>query len=111
MQQALIVYFYPERWASTPEAIAQVKAHAEQKVLWLLEQIESQLAGHASPWLLGNAYSLLDPYAMMLCRWTRNFASRKARDFPHIGPWLTRVLARPAVQRVFEREGLAQPWV
>ncbi|MBK9574388.1 MAG: glutathione S-transferase family protein [Rhodoferax sp.] len=111
LQQALIVYFYPERWASTPEAIAQVKAHAEQKVLVLLEQIDAQLARHGGPWLLGTAYSLLDPYAMMLCRWTRNFAGRKARDFPHIGPWLARVLARPAVQRVFAREALAQPWV
>ncbi|MBK9235541.1 MAG: glutathione S-transferase family protein [Rhodoferax sp.] len=111
LQQALIVYFYPERWATTPEAIAQVKAHAEQKVVLLLEQLDAQLAGHGGPWLLGTAYSLLDPYAMMLCRWTRNFAGRKARDFPHVGQWLTRVLARPAVQRVFAREALAQPWV
>jgi glutathione S-transferase len=111
LQQALMLYFYPERWASTPEAIAQVKAHAEQKVLLLLEQIEAQLAGHGGHWLLGSAYSLLDPYAMMLCRWTRNFAGRKARDFPHIGLWLARVLARPAVRRVFAREALAKPWV
>lgn len=111
LQQALIVYFYPERWASTPDAIAQVKAHAEQKVLVLLEQIDAQLVLRDGPWLLGTTYSLLDPYAMMLCRWTRNFAGRKARDFPHIGPWLRRVLARPAVQRVFAREALAQPWV
>lgn len=111
LQQALIVYFYPDRWADTPDAIAQVKSHAEQKVLLLLEQIDAQLAGHGGPWLLGNTYSLVDPYAMMLCRWTRNFASRKARDFPHIGPWLARVLARPAVQRVFATERLAQPWV
>ena len=111
LQQALIVYFYPHRWADTPDAIAQVKSHAEQKVLLLLEQIDAQLAGHGGPWLLGDSYSLVDPYAMMLCRWTRNFASRKARDFPHIGPWLTRVLARPAVQRVFATERLAQPWV
>lgn len=111
LQQALIVYFYPDRWADTPEAVAQVKSHAEQKVLLLLEQIDAQLAGHGGPWLLGDTYSLVDPYAMMLCRWTRNFASRKARDFPHIGPWLARVLARPAVQRVFATERLAQPWV
>lgn len=111
LQQALIVYFYPDRWADTPEAVAQVKSHAEQKVLLLLEQIDAQLAGHGGPWLLGDTYSLVDPYAMMLCRWTRNFAGRKARDFPHIGPWLARVLARPAVQRVFATERLAQPWV
>ena len=111
LQQALIAYFYPDRWADTPDAIAQVKSHAEQKVLLLLEQIDAQLAGHGGSWLLGDTYSLLDPYAMMLCRWTRNFAGRKARDYAHIGPWLASVLARPAVQCVFAREALAQPWV
>lgn len=61
--------------------------------------------------MLGERYSVLDIYGMMLCRWTRNFDSKKARDFTHIGPWLGRVLERPATQRVFEREGLQQPWV
>ncbi|HWI11467.1 MAG TPA: glutathione S-transferase, partial [Burkholderiaceae bacterium] len=31
LQAALIVYFYPERWADDAAAIAQVKAHAEAK--------------------------------------------------------------------------------
>lgn len=111
LQQALILYFYPHRWADTPEAAAQVKRHAQARVMTLLEQLEAQLASHGQPWLLGERYSLLDPYALMLCRWTRNFEGSKARDFAHIGPWLQRVLARPAVQRVFTREQLAQPWV
>ncbi len=111
LQQALVIYFYPHRWATTDDAIAQVKAHAEKKVVLLLEQIDAQLASHRAPWLLGEQCLLPDLYAMMLCRWTRNFASRKAREFTHIAPWLQRVLARPAVQRVFEHEGLQQPWV
>jgi glutathione S-transferase len=111
LQQALILYFYPERWADSEDAVGQVKAHAQQRVLLLLEQIDAQLASHAGPWMLDQSYSLLDPYAMMLCRWTRNFEGRKARDFAHIGPWLERVLERPAVQRVFAREALPQPWV
>lgn len=111
LQQALVIYFYPERWASDAAAVAQVRAHAQQKVLRLLEQIDSQLASHGQPWLLGAEYSLLDPYAMMLCRWTRNFDGHKARDSAHIGPWLQRVLARPAVQRVVATEQLVQPWV
>ena len=111
LQQTLVIYFYPQRWADSADATAQVQAHAQQKVLLLLEQIDAQLAGHAGPWLLGDAFGLPDLYAMMLCRWTRNFDGRKARDFAHIGPWLTRVLDRPAVQRVFAREGLQQPWV
>jgi glutathione S-transferase len=46
----------------------------------------------------------------MLCRRTRGQA-RPARTLPQLGPYLQRVQARPEVQRVFEREGLPQPWV
>lgn len=110
LQAALIVYFYPERWADTADAVAQVKAHAESKVDGLIDQLDAELARHRGPWLLGESFSALDPYALMLCRWTRGF-HRPARTLPHLGPYLQRALARPATRRVFEREGLAQPWV
>ncbi|MCX5740696.1 MAG: glutathione S-transferase [Proteobacteria bacterium] len=110
LQAALIVYFYPERWADSPDAIAQVKAHAEASVGGMLDQIDSELARHGQPWLLGERFTALDPYALMLCRWTRGFA-RPARSLPQLGPYLQRVLARPAVQRVFEKEGLVAPLV
>jgi len=110
VQATLIVYFYPERWADTDEAIAQVKAHAETKVGAMLDQLEAELARHGGPWLLGESFSALDPYALMLCRWTRGF-TRPARSLPKLGAYLQRALARPATQRVFEREALKQPWV
>ena len=110
LQATLIVYFYPERWADGPQAVGQVKAHSEAKVGVMLDQLDAELARHAGPWLLGPTFSAVDAYALMLCRWTRGFA-RPARDLPQLGPFLQRVLARPATQRVFEREGLAQPWV
>ena len=100
----------------TPDAgAAQVKAQAEIKVGVLLDQLNTELAlqsqTHASPWLLGANYSAVDAYALMLCRWTRNLESTPARDKAHLGPYLQRVLARPAVVKAFEAEGLAQPWV
>ena len=110
LQATLIVYFYPERWADSPEAVMQVKAHAEAKIGVMLDQLDAELARHAGRWLLGPTFSAVDAYALMLCRWTRGL-NRPARDLPQLGPYLQRVLARPATQRVFEREGLAQPWV
>ena len=110
LQATLILYFYPERWADTPEAVAQVRAHAEARVGTLLDQIEAELARHGGPWLLGETFSAVDLYALMVCRWTRGFA-RPARSLPRLGPYLQRLLARPAVQRVFDREALAQPRV
>ena len=107
---ALIVYFYPERWADDAGAVAQVKAHAEAKVGAMLDQLDAEFERHGGPWLLGDAFSLADPYAFVLCRWTRGFA-RPARDLPHLRPFLDRMLARPAVQRVFASEGLTAPWI
>ena len=111
-QAALILYFYPERWVDEGNAAgaAQIKAHAEAKVNGLLEQMDAQLASHGGAWFLGDRYSALDPFAFMLCRWTRGFA-RPARSLPRLGPYLERMLARPAVQRVIATEKLATPYV
>jgi glutathione S-transferase len=112
MQAMLIHYFYGERLvdAGNVDAAAQVKAHAEAKVGTMLDQLDAELAAHGQPWLLGATFTAVDPYALMLCRWTRGF-KRPARSLPHLGPYLHRVLERPAVQRAFDREGLAPPRV
>ena len=112
LQATLIVYFYPERWmnASNAAGAAELKTHAENRVRVLIDQLDTELARHGRPWLLGADYTALDAYALMLCRWTRNFG-QPARTRPQLGPYLERVLARPAVVRVFEAEGLAAPWV
>jgi glutathione S-transferase len=111
MQANLIHYFYADRLvdAGNTEGAAQVQAHACAKVGEYLEQIDTQLARHGGPWLLGDHYSAVDPYAFMLCRWTRGFSTRPARDFAHIGPYLQRVLERPAVQRAVAAEQLPSP--
>lgn len=113
VQATLIHYFYPDRMVDegNTAGAAQVKAHAQQKVAACLAQIDELLASHGGPWLLGTRYSALDPFAFMLCRWTRGFNDRPARDYAHIGPYLQRVLSRPAVQRVFEAEKLPPPAV
>lgn len=113
LQAMLIHYFYPERLVNDgdADAAAQVKAHAEARIAAMLQQIDDQLAAHGGPWLLGPDYSAVDPYAWMLCRWTRGFESRPAREYVHIGPYLQRLLERPALQRTLAAEGLAAPWV
>lgn len=112
LQAALIIYFYPERWMNEGNAAgaAELKAHAEAKIGAMLDQVEAQLGSHGKDWFLGEQYSVLDPYALVLCRWTRGFA-RPARSLPRIGPYLQRMLARPAVQRALAAEKLAPPLV
>jgi glutathione S-transferase len=113
LQSTLIVYFYPERWvdAGHLDAAAEVKRHAQARVGQLLNQVDAELARHGGPWLLGDRYTALDPYLFTLCRWTRGFSSAPARERPHLGPYLQRLLERPAVQRVLAAEGLQAPFV
>ena len=112
LQAALIVYFYPERWMNEGNAAgaAELKAHAEAKIGGMLDQLDAQLAAHGRGWFFGGRYSALDPYAFVLCRWTRGFP-RPARSLPHLGPWLQRMLARPAVKKALETEKLSAPLV
>jgi glutathione S-transferase len=112
LQAMLMHYFYGERMVTDVDvaAAAQVKSRAEARVGGMLEQLDAQLASHGAEWLLGPTFSAVDPYALMLCRWTRNFA-RPARSLPLLGPYLQRVLARPAVQRAFATEKLPPPLV
>ncbi|RZJ07830.1 MAG: glutathione S-transferase family protein [Haliea sp.] len=117
LQASLMVYFYPERWMNAANAagVAELKANAEARIGGLLDQLDTELErqalSHTAPWLLGQDYTAVDAYALMLCRWTRHFQTPPARSRAYLGPYLQRVLARPPVVRVFDAEGLAEPWV
>jgi glutathione S-transferase len=112
LQSQMPIYFYTDRYVAPGNAsgAAEVKAATEKRIEGLIDQIDTQLASHGGPWLMGERFSALDPYALMLCRWTRS-AHRPARTLPHVGPFLQRMLARPAVQKVFATEGLSAPLV
>jgi len=109
-QAEMMLYFYSERWADGPECAAQVKAHAERRIAGMIDQLDAELARHGGPWFLGERFSALDPYVLMLCRWTRGM-TRPARTLPQLAPYLQRVLERPAVRRAFEQEGIGAPLV
>lgn len=111
-QAMLMHYFYSERMVNDGDAAAaaQVQARAEARIGGMLDVLDAQLASHGADWLLGADYSAVDPYALVLCRWTRGFA-RPARSLPHLKPYLQRMLARPAVQRAFATEKLKLPLV
>jgi glutathione S-transferase len=110
LQAEMPLYFYADRWADDAGGAAQVKRHAEAHIAGMVDQLEGELARHGGPWFLGERYSALDPYVLMLCRWTRGMV-RPARTLPALGPYLQRMLARPAVQRAYANEGLGEPRV
>jgi glutathione S-transferase len=113
LQATLIIYFYPWRWVDLDNAqgAAQVQDQAPRRVGALLDLLDAELARHGGPWFMGQTYSALDPFVFTLCRWTRHFGERQARTLPQLGPYLQRVLARPAVQRALHSEGIEPPFV
>jgi glutathione S-transferase len=114
LQATLMLYFYPERWVNEGNAAAalEIKSHAERNVAGLLDQLDGEMARHGQQWFGGGSYSALDPYVFTMCRWTRNFRNeRPAREREHLGPYLQRVLSRPAVQRAIADEQLTAPFV
>jgi glutathione S-transferase len=113
LQAALIIYFYPERWMleGNTAGAAELKAQAQARIGGMLDQLDNELARHRGPWFRGEHYTALDAYVFTLCRWTRHFTSGRARDRIHLGPYLQRMLERPALQRVFSAEQLSPPYV
>jgi glutathione S-transferase len=111
LQPALLARFYPDRWvdAGNASCVEQVRRHAEAKVGPMLDQLDAHLAAHRAPWMLGDAFSIVDPYAFTLCRWTRTFA-HPARARPALGAFLARMLERPALRRVMADEGIEPPF-
>jgi glutathione S-transferase len=112
LQAMMMHFFYPERMVDDGDAAAaaQVKRRAEARAGGMLDVLDRQFASHGGEFVLGSRFSAVDPYALMLGRWTRSFA-RPARSLPHLGPYLQRMLARPAVQRAFTSEKLSAPLV
>jgi glutathione S-transferase len=109
LQPELMTYNYPERLSDDALAATQVKAHAEERIGGMLDIVEAAFAARGGPYLLGERYSIVDPYLLMLSRWTRNLAN-PARNRLHIGRYLENMVRRPAVQRAFAGEGLAAPF-
>ncbi len=111
LQPTLIAYYYPDRWVAPGNAsgAAEVKQQAELRAGAQLDLLAAEFERHGGPWMLGNTYSVLDAFAFMLCRWSRNFA-QPARQRPALAAFLARMAERPALRRAIETEALPQPW-
>lgn len=110
VQTEMLFYFYPERLADSEAGRAEVKQHAEARIADMFDLLERAYVEQGGPYFLGAQFSAVDCYLLMLARWTRMMV-RPARDREHLGPYLRRVLERPAVARTFEAEGLKDPLI
>ena len=101
VQPAFRHWFYPQEAGGDPAAIKNAAA-ARIENAWqhLATRLES-----AGPWLLGDAFSVVDIYATMLMRWSRHLP-RPALATASLAELAARVTARPAWRRAAAIEDL-----
>ena len=87
-----------------PDYPKEMQDMARQKIVTRLAHVERQLAD-GRPYLMGDRFSIADAYLFTIAGWS-SFAKIDLKPFPHLGSYMNRVAARPAVQRAMLDEGL-----
>ncbi|HEX6550040.1 MAG TPA: glutathione S-transferase family protein [Gammaproteobacteria bacterium] len=105
LQPAFRQWFYPlEHGPAGHEA--EIKQLASKKV----ETAWDRLAAHldaGGPYVLGREFGLIDLYATMLMRWSRNMP-KPATAWPQLKTLADRIKARPSWKRLYEIEALTE---
>jgi glutathione S-transferase len=91
----------PERFVADEAAHASVKTGAKEAYWTRCQEIDAQLSGQ--PWLAGDQYTVCDPYALVYYGWASLFGL-PVSELSAYSDLKDRLLMRPAVRRVLERE-------
>lgn len=85
------------RWADDPAALAEMTRKVPQTVAACFQLIEDQMP--PGPYVLGEGYSICDPYLFTLAGWLEGDGVDPTR-FPRVLAHRQRIAARPAVRKV-----------
>ncbi len=91
----------PERFATDPSVHEHLKATGKENFFANLKEIDGLLAG--KQWFVGDAFSVVDGYALVFYAWGKRIGLPMA-ELKNYTAWKERMMARPAVKRVLERE-------
>jgi glutathione S-transferase len=99
----------PERYATDPKAKEDVMAKGRESCREIWSMVEAKFG--KGPWATGDRFSVADPYMLVFWTWGRGqvLGYDMAKDFPNWTDHARRMATRPAVKKVFEREGLDLP--
>jgi glutathione S-transferase len=87
----------------TPDMPEEAKTLFKARVLARLEWVNQQLEGRQ--YLMGDSFSVPDAYLFTVTNWTK-FVGLDISGLSHLGAFMQRVAARPAVQEALKAEGL-----
>ena len=108
IQPDMLMFYYNHRYTTAKECRQSVQQAADRRLVEWFGLVEEALP--AGGWFLGEDYSVLDIYLVMLMRWGRNL-SRPPTGLPRMGGLAARVLARPAVKAAIEAEAIEGPFL
>lgn len=89
------------RWADDPAALEAMRRKVPQSVYDAFRVIEDGLL--LGPWVLGEAYSVADPYLFTVAQWLERDGVDPAR-LPRVAEHRRRMAERPAVRRALAAE-------
>jgi glutathione S-transferase len=107
LQPAFRQWFYPAEHGPAGHD-AEIRQLASRRVEAAWDRLAAQLDA-GGPYVLGEHFGVIDLYATMLMRWSRNMP-KPATQWPQLRQLAVQVTARPSWKRMYEAEGLTE-WV
>jgi glutathione S-transferase len=89
------------RWVDDPAAIEAMRKKVPQSVGACFDLIEREM--FKGPWVMGDDYTIADPYLFTLAQWMEADGVDPART-PRIADHRSRMLERPAVKKAIADE-------
>ena len=89
------------RWADDPAAIVEMQRKVPQTVGECFSLIEREML--ARPWVMGETYTICDPYLFTLARWLEGDGVDVAQ-FPKLADHMHRMSERPGVKKVLAQQ-------
>lgn len=90
------------RWATEQSSFDDMKRKVPDSVAACFQLIETEML--AGPWVMGDAYTICDPYLFTIAGWMAGDGVDPAR-FPKVQEHHRRMAERPAVRRALAAEG------
>lgn len=94
-------FLHPEHLTSDAAAHAAIRAQARDSYWAHLQELDAKLADR--PWLMGERFTLADPYALVFFPWGREL-DLPIVELTNLAAMKDRLIARPAARRALQRE-------
>ncbi len=104
LQPAFRQWFYADE--HVPDGAETIAEAGRVRIEACWDRIDAHLAANG-PHMLGETFSVVDLYATMLMRWSRNMP-RPATDWKHLADLAAIVKARPSWKTLYEQEQLTE---